>query len=145
MSPDLTKAVIAGILLLHGFGHGGALGALLWIGFRPGDETGGWKAARSWILPSIPPEAATGIASAFWILSLIGFVAAALAFLGIVLPTDAWPTIAVGSAIVSLTGTVFVFGTWPPFNTVAALAVNLAVLVTQLVVHWPQPDLSLAH
>jgi hypothetical protein len=144
MSPDITKAVIAGVLLLHGLGHGGALGALIWIGFRPGDETGGWLAARSWILPSLPPEVATGVASAFWIVSLIGFVAATLAFLGIAVPTDLWRTLAVGSAIVSLTGIVVFFGTWPPFNTVAALAVNVAVLVTQLVLRWPQSELSLA-
>jgi hypothetical protein len=65
--------VIAGVLLLHGFGHGGALGALLWIGSdREMKRVGGSR-------PLMDP-----------------------------------------------------------------LAVNLAVLVTQLVVYWPQPDLSLA-
>jgi hypothetical protein len=29
------------------------------------------------------------------------------------------------------------FGTWPVFNTVAALGVNIAVLVTQLIMRWP--------
>jgi hypothetical protein len=138
MSPEITKAVAAGVLLLHGLGHGGALGALIWIAFRPGDESGGWRAARSWIVPTLPPEIATGVASAFWILSLVGFVSAALAFLGILLPVETWRAVAVGSAIVSLAGILFFLGTWPPFNTIAALLVNLAVLVTQLVLRWPQ-------
>lgn len=139
MSPDITKAVIAGVLLLHGLGHGGALGALIWIGLRPGDETGGWRAARSWTLPSLSPEVATAIASAFWVVSMIGFVAATLALLG-VLPTEVWRTVAVGSAFISVVGIVLFIGTWPPFNTVAALAVNAAVLVAQLVLRWPQPE-----
>lgn len=50
------------------------MGALIWIAFRPGDETGGWRAAHPWILPSLPPEVATGVATAFWIVSMIGFV-----------------------------------------------------------------------
>lgn len=71
---------------------------------------------------------------------MIGFVAAALAFLWILLPAEVWRTLAVGSAIVSLTGIVLFFGTWPPFNTVAALAVNAVVLVTQLLLRWPSPE-----
>jgi hypothetical protein len=29
--------------------------------------------------------------------------------------------------------------TWPVFNTIADLSVNVAVLVTQLWLRWPQP------
>jgi hypothetical protein len=29
------------------------------------------------------------------------------------------------------------FGTWPAFNWLASLAVNLGVLVTQLLTRWP--------
>jgi len=141
MSPDLTRAMTAGALLIHGLGHGGALGALIWIAARPDDKAGGWGAARSWWLSSLPPETATAMASAFWIVSMIGFVAAAAAFLGILLPEEAWRTLAVGSAVVSLVGITLFFGTWPPFNTVAALAVNLAVLVTQLVTRWPSEEM----
>ena len=45
-APLETKTlVIAAALLLHGLGHGGALGALIWIKFRPGDDTGARLAA----------------------------------------------------------------------------------------------------
>jgi hypothetical protein len=136
--PDQTiKIVVAAVLLLHGLGHGGALGALIWIRFRPGDDTGAWRAARSWLFPSLSAVSATAIASVFWILSLIGFVAAAWSFWGVLVPGDVWRQLAVASAIISTLGIALFFGTWPAFNTLAALVVNIAVLVTQLWLHWP--------
>jgi hypothetical protein len=125
------------VLLLHGLGHGGAIGALIWIGRRPGTDTGGWLPARSWLFPSLPAPAATRLASIFWVLSLIGFVTVALSFWVIVMPGDVWRQLAVASAIVSILGIVLFFGTWPTFNTLAALGVNVAVLVTQLWLRWP--------
>ena len=135
MSDQATKLVISGVLLLHGLGHGGALGALIWIGLRPGTDTGAWLAARSWVAPSLPSATATTIAGGFWILSLVGFVATVLAFW--LLPGEGWRALAVGSAIVSTVGIVLFFGTWPLFNTLAALGVNVAVLVALLWLHWP--------
>jgi hypothetical protein len=137
MSDPIVKLIIAGALALHGLGHGGALGALIWIGARPGTDTGGWHAARSWLVPSLPAGTAATVASVFWILSLIGFVAAALAFWGVLGPGEAWRPLAVVSAIVSMLGIVLFIGTWPTFNTLAALGVNVAVLVALLGLHWP--------
>ncbi len=137
MSADTARGLIFGALMIHGLGHGGALGALTWIAFRPGDPTGGWQAARSWLIPALPTATATAVASAFWIVSMLGFVAAALSLWGIVLPGEAWRPLAIGSAVVSLVGITLFFGTWPPFNTLAALAVNIAVLASLLWLHWP--------
>ncbi len=137
MSDQIIKIIIGAALLLHGLGHGGALGALIWIRFRPGDNTGAWLAARSWLFPSLPAATATAVASVFWILSLIGFVAAALSFWGILVPGDAWRQLAVASSIVSILGIALFFGTWPTFNTLAALGMNIAVLVALLWLHWP--------
>ena len=36
-------------------------------------------------------------------------------------------------------GIVLFFGTWPMFNTVAALGVNAVVLVALLILHWTPP------
>jgi hypothetical protein len=136
----MKNLIIGGILLVHGLGHGGALGALLWIRFMPGTETGGWLAARSWLFPSLATPNASIVASAFWVLALIGFVAAALSFWGILLPNDLWRPVAVVSAIVSLVGMMLFFGTWPAFNYMAALGVNIAVLVVVVLLHWaPDP------
>jgi hypothetical protein len=38
---------------------------------------------------------------------------------------------------VSILGITLFLGTWPVFNTVAALAMNIAVLVSQLWLRWP--------
>jgi len=137
MSADTARGLVFGALVIHGLGHGGALGALIWMALRPSDPTGGWQAARSWLLPALPAATATPIAGAFWIVAMLGFVVAALSFWGIGLPGEAWRSLAIGSAIVSLVGITLFFGTWPPFNTLAALAVNIAVLVSLLWLRWP--------
>ena len=136
MSDEMLKLVIGGVLLVHGLGHGGALGALLWIRLRPRSSTGDWAAARTWLMPALPAETAATLASAFWIAALVGFVMAALSFWGLLLPVDVWQSVALGSAVVSLLGIVLFFGTWPVFNTLAALAVNFAVFAAVLI-DWP--------
>jgi hypothetical protein len=137
MSDQVIKLVIAGALLLHGVAHVGPLATYIWIRARPADNTGGWVAARSWLLPTLPSATATVIASAFWLLSLLGFVGAALSFLGILVPGEVWRQLALASAIVSILGIAAFFGTWPLFNTLAALGINVAVLLTQLWLRWP--------
>src|SRR5512140_3468238 len=136
MSDEMLKLVIGGVLLVHGLGHGGALGALLWIRLRPRSSSGDWAAARTWLMPALPPETAATLASAFWIAALVGFVMAALSFWGLLLPVGVWQSVALGSAVVSLLGIVLFFGTWPAFNTLAALAVNFAVFGAVLI-DWP--------
>lgn len=140
-STDNLRFVVGGLLLLHGLGHGGALGALIWLRVFPGTPTGGWLAARSWLVPALQSPEASAIAMGFWVVAMFGFVAAALSFWGVLLPGEPWRVLAVGSAIVSLVGMIVFFGTWPVFNTVAALAVNAAVLVTQLFTRWPPQEL----
>jgi hypothetical protein len=142
MSDQTIKILIGGALLLHGLGHGGALGALWWVRRHPGADTGGWRAARSWLFPSLPASTATTVAIIFWVLSLIGFLAAALSFWGILIPDEVWRPLSVASAIVSTLGIVLFLGTWPAFNTLAALGMNVAVLVTQLWLHWPPQAMS---
>ena len=137
MSDQVIQLVIAGVLLLHGVAHVGPLATYFWIRARPADNTGGWVAARSWLLPTLPATTATAIASAFWLLSLLGFVGAALSFMGILVPGEVWRQLAVASATVSILGITAFFGTWPIFNTVAALGINVAVLLTQLWLYWP--------
>jgi hypothetical protein len=139
MSPKLIKIIIAGVFLLHGLGHGGAIGAL--IAIDRGVPSGKWLAARSWLFPTLAPRVAKTIAIIIWVLSLLGFVAAALSFLGILVPGDIWRPLALIFAFISFIGIVLFWGTWPMFNTLAAQAVNLAVIITQLWVHWPAKDM----
>ena len=135
VSDQAIRLVIAGVLLLHGLGHGGALGALIWLRLRPASNAGGWLDARSWLAPGLPSTTAEFAAGAFWVVSMVGFVGAVVALF--LVPGDAWRVLAVDTAFVSTIGIVLFLGTWPLFNTLAALAVNVAVLVALLWLHWP--------
>ncbi len=137
MSGQTTKLIIISVLFLHGIAHIGPIGTYLWIKLRPDDPTGGWIAARSWVLPSLTPALATALASLFWILAILGFVAAALSCWGVLVPGELWRQLALVSAVISTLGIVGFFGTWPMVNTLAALTVNITVMVTQVWLHWP--------
>jgi len=140
MSTENLKFLITAVLSIHGLGHGGAIGALIWRKFdgtAPVDQSG-WLAARSWLFPSLDASAAMTIAMGFWIVAMIGFIATALSLWGVLAPGDAWRILAVVSAVVSSVGIVLFAGTWPAFNTVAAVSVDVAVLVTQLWLRWPE-------
>jgi hypothetical protein len=128
--------IIVAVLFLHGIAHLGALAALWWVN-RFGGNAGGWLSARSWLFPSLAAKSATWLASAFWVLSTMGFVAAALSFWGVLIPAALWRPLAIGSAILSGTGIVLFLGRWPVFNTTAALAVNFAVVAALLWLNWP--------
>ena len=138
MSDQMMKLIAAGVLLLHGLGHGGALGALAWIQLSPGSDTGAWLAARSWLVPGLSANTATTLASVFWIVATVGFAIAAMSLFGVVFPSSVWRPLAVVSAVVSIVGIVLFFGTWPMFNTLAALGVDAAVLMAVLWLRWPK-------
>jgi hypothetical protein len=42
MPDGMMWLILGAVLLVHGLGHGGAIGALWWVNARPGTETGGW-------------------------------------------------------------------------------------------------------
>lgn len=136
MTDQLLRLLVGGVIGVHGIAHAGAIGALLWI--RSGHETapGSWAGARSWVAPRLSAEAATALAIAIYASALVGFVLTSLAFWGIALPVDWWRLLGVGSAIVSTAGIVLFFGTWPVFNMLAALAVNVGV-VAAVLLNWP--------
>lgn len=129
-----VELVIFAALLVHGIGHVGALGTLAVLAYRPGMGTGNWKAAKSWLFPSLPKSAATAVASVFWTVSLVGFVLVALSWWGILLP-EVWRPLALVSAVVSAVGIVLFLRTWPVFNTVAALGMDVVAVLLALA--WP--------
>jgi len=121
MSTQILRILIAGALFVHGVGHT--------LGF--------WMPARSWLFPNWGEPTLRIISSIFWIFAAVGFLAALLGFLGVLVPSGLWRPLAVGSAIVSILGLVLFWGTWPAFNTIGALGMNAVVLVTQLWLSWP--------
>jgi len=71
-----------------------------------------------------------------WSLAAVGFIAASLVFLGILLPEVWLSELGMISASISLLGLVVFWRTWPIFNTIGALRVDVAVLITQLWLGW---------
>jgi cation transport ATPase len=117
MSPQLIRTLIAGALFVHGVGHT--------LGF--------WMPTRSWVFGRFMGEPTLRVVSGvFWVVSAIGFVAARVAFLGILLPHEWWRSLALATAVVSLVGLVVFIGNWPAFNTIRAVGMNVAVLVALL-------------
>ena len=125
MSAQILRILIAGALFVHGVGHT--------LGF--------WMPARSWLFPTLGELTLRIISSIFWILAAVGFLAALLGFLGVLVPSGLWRSLAVGTAVVSLLGLVLFWNTWPALNTIGALGMNIVVLITQLWLHWPPTSL----
>ena len=71
----------------------------------------------------------------------MGFVASCLGFLGVLVPSDLWRPLSVGTAVISLLGLFLFLNTWPAFNTIGAVGMNIVVLVTQFWLHWPPADM----
>ena len=125
MSTNTVRILIAGALLVHGVGH--------ILGF--------WMPARSWLMPNAGEPLMRTLSSILWLLAAVGFILSCLGFLGVVVPADWWRPLAVAFALVSLLGLAIFWGTWPAFNTIGALTMNIAILVTQLWLRWPPADM----
>ena len=143
MSPQTIKILIAGALLLHGLAHGKAFFALIGDASRTGGQAP--VPIRSWLMPSLSPRAAAIIASPFWLLSTLGFIAASLGLWGTIVPGEAWRQLAIVSSVISSLGIVLFSGIWPGapnrrlsnLDTVIALVINTVILVLLLGFDWP--------
>jgi len=143
MSAETIKIVITAALVLHGIAHARAFVALLAQSL--GNLPASWLPVRSWLFPSMSSKLVAGVASPFWLLSTLGFLAAALSYWGILIPPDVWSQVVVPAAIISTLGIVLISGIWPGapdprlalLDTIIALVVNFAILVSQVGLHWP--------
>lgn len=143
LSPSVLRIIVVVALATHGIAHAMALAGL--IGQSVGGASASQVAVRSWLLPGLGPNATAAAASLFWLAATVGFLLAALSFWGILVPDAPWRQIAVASAIVSIVGIALFSGTWPGspselrsmLNTGVAMTMNVAILVTQLWLHWP--------
>ena len=143
MSEQTIKILVTAVLFLHGVAHGRAFFALLYQSM--GSLPASWLPVRSWLLPFLSARTVAGVASIFWLLSTLGFLAAALSYYGVLLPPDVWSQVVVPTAIISTLGIILISGIWPGapnrklaiLDTIISLVVNLAILITQLWLHWP--------
>ncbi|MCL7455451.1 MAG: hypothetical protein M8467_20645 [Anaerolineae bacterium] len=78
---------------------------------------------------------------ALWILAGLGFVAAGLAVLGVLVPVELWRTLSIVSAVLSIAVAILFLGggmNQPLFN---ALAMDVIILVALLLLNWPPESL----
>lgn len=142
-SANTIRILVAGSLLLHAIAHAIALGAL--VSQSLGGAIASRLVVRSWLFPALRPITAASFAIPFWLISTLGFLAASLSFWGALLPGATWRWVVVGAALLSILGIALFSGTWPGspnlqrsiLNTLVALAVNGAILVSQFWLSWP--------
>ena len=129
MSPDVVRIGLAVVLVFHGVGH------VLFL--APALRLAGWadQTGASWLLgPTVGDGIAHAAGAIVWAASSILFVAAAS---GLLLTQEWWRPVAVAGAVVSLIGIVAFWGGIAPSGAIAALVVDVIVLVGLLLVRWP--------
>lgn len=134
MSPTTLRIIIGLVLLVHGIGHIMAFFPALNI-----SSTDTWH-HRSWLLtPLIGDTASRVISLILFGAAFVGFIAAALGLFGWLVPDDLWRTLAVVSAVISLVALVLFWNSFATLfpNKIGAIAVDIAVLVSLLVLNWP--------
>ena len=141
MSGTVLRAIIAFVFAFHGIGH--AMGIIPALGIVKEGAGQSWLkgwSSHSRLLTNLMGNTFSNIVCAIlYAAALIGFIGAALALLGWVLPHDWWRTLAILSAVISLVGIALFWNAlillFP--HKVGALAVNIATLVCLLVLSWP--------
>jgi hypothetical protein len=134
MSGTTLRIIIAVVLFAHGVGH--VMGVMPALGLS---NIKTWS-SHSWLLTPLLGETASRVISILLFLAaLVGFIAATLGFLGWLVPHDAWRTLAVVSAVISLVALALYWNAFVSFipNKVGAIAVNVATLACLLVLAWP--------
>ena len=134
MSPTLLRILIGLVFVVHGVGH-----VMAFLPALDVSSTDTWH-YRSWLLTGLIGETASRVlVIILYGAAFLGFLAAALALFGWLLPHDWWRTLAVLSAIISLVALFLFWNSLATFfpNKIGAIVVNLAVLVGLLWLDWP--------
>ena len=117
--------VIGIVLIAHGIGHSmGILGM-----FKVADINPAWH-GESWLLTNIVGDALTqAVGATLWSIAMLGFIVLGLVVFGW-LPATWWQPLAIVASVTSLLGVVFFPAAFPTVSTIAAVAIDLAVLYT---------------
>jgi hypothetical protein len=114
MPNEILRYLVAGVLVVHGLGHGG--GAFMFV--------------KSWLSPSLVDSPLKALFVLVWLAAMAGFVAAGI---GVLQQQTWWRSAAVAAALVSLVvSALFIQGT--PLNAAAA---DVAILLALLALKWP--------
>lgn len=126
------RIILAIVLIAHGLGH--AMGAMPALGMAKLD---GWHDESRLLTPVLGKTLSRVICIFIYVATLIAFVGAGLALLDWLIPHEKWRTLAVTASILSAVAILIYWnGLATLFNRIAALAVDLAVLVAVFSA-WP--------
>ena len=133
MSPKTLRTIIAIFLFVHAIGHIQGIVASLGV---IKSET--WH-VPSWLFDGLLGEKGSRtLALILFIVIVVGFLATALAFLGIGLPHSAWRTLATIFAIPSVLSLIAYWNAFAMFfNKIGAIGVNAWILIGLLIMNWP--------
>jgi hypothetical protein len=134
MSSTTLRLIIAGILFVHGLGH--VLGIMAALNLSKQED---WS-SHSWLLTGLVGEKVSQVICFLLFLAvLLGFIGAAMALMGWLLPHEWWRSLSVVSAAISLVSLGLFWYAFPKFfpNKIGAIAVDIAVLVGFLWLDWP--------
>lgn len=134
MSGTTLRILVGGVLFVHGIGQFmGVMPALRLV------EVKGWN-SHSWLLTPLLGDTASRIISiVLFLAALVGFVGAALGVIGWLVPHDAWRSLALIPAVISLVALALFWNAFVSFipNKVGAIGVNIATLICLLAQSWP--------
>ncbi len=134
MSSDVLRLLLFGVLLVHGLGQ--MLGVMAALGYSKLDD---WS-SYSWLLSDLLGDPLSrAICFVIFLIPLIGFNVAALALMSWLFPHDWWRPLALISSVTSLVALALYWHAFPKFfpNKIGSIAVNVAILISFLIVDWP--------
>ena len=142
MSGTTLRFIIAGVLCFHGIGH--LMGVIRALGIIKTEASSpawlkGWS-SHSWLLTNLLGKGVSRVLCAIlFLVALAATFATVLALMGWGIPHDAWRTLAIVSAIISLITIVLYWNALIFFmpHKVGALGVDIAILVSLLALNWP--------
>lgn len=134
MPADMLRIVLALVVFAHGVGHVLFLGPVLGLGAWAG-QTG-----NSWVLTGFLGDGpARAIAAVLWSAVIVLFLAGVAGFLT---GADWWRATTIAAAAISMFGIVLFWDGIATSSAIFAIATDVLILVSLLVVHWPSTELA---
>ena len=125
------KTVVGVFLVLHGLTH-----SILAMVPSPKTPNEGFatffSGIGSWLLPKLSTPASRALATALAVTATLGFVAAGLALLSVVVPFGWWRALAIAAALVSL----LLVGFYWDQLLIVGLLIDIVVLAVLLFTSW---------
>ena len=140
MSPVSMRNVIGIIIFVHGIGH--VQGVMASLGLFNNES---WHPKSKLFDKLLGEKNSRYLSLVLWGLSVLGFLAAGFAFLGLGIPHETWRILMIVTAIPSSLGIIFYWNSLSMIsNKLGAIGVNAWILIGLLLLNWP-PEAALGY